>query len=60
MRQKLQALHSYKRTVKVYYYHATTASMGMDPWTGWGLFQILPTLYLFPQSKVFQVISVLL
>lgn len=47
MCQKLQALHSYKRTVKVYYYHATTASMGMDPWTGWGLFQILPTFYLY-------------
>jgi len=45
MCQKLQALLCYKRTVKVYYQQATTASLGMDLWTGWELFQILPTFY---------------
>lgn len=48
--QKLQASHSYKSTVTVYYYHATTVSMGMDPWTGWGLFQALSMFYLYTFS----------
>lgn len=48
--QNSQALHSYKRTVKAYYQHAATASMGMDPWTGWVLFQILLLLYLYTFS----------
>lgn len=31
--------------MKAYYWHAT-ASMSMDPWTGWVFFQIFPLLYL--------------
>lgn len=58
---KWNYIFNHKRTVKVHYQHATTASTGKDPRPGPGLFQILPKFHLhtFSTGWSFSGISVL-